>query len=64
MSPYQHGEFFVTDDGAETDLDLGQHADDENRAWPPAGQVYPRSSLKSGGATTSAARSRSIAHHR
>ncbi len=24
MSPYQHGEVFVTDDGAETDLDLGQ----------------------------------------
>ena len=23
MSPYQHGEVFVTDDGAETDLDLG-----------------------------------------
>jgi len=22
MSPYQHGEVFVTDDGAETDLDL------------------------------------------
>ena len=25
MSPYQHGEVFVTDDGAETDLDLGQY---------------------------------------
>src|SRR5579883_1017550 len=24
MSPYQHGEVFVTDDGAETDLDLGR----------------------------------------
>lgn len=23
MSPYQHGEVFVTEDGAETDLDLG-----------------------------------------
>ncbi|HJV45740.1 MAG TPA: CTP synthase [Bacillota bacterium] len=25
MSPYQHGEVFVTDDGAETDLDLGHY---------------------------------------
>src|SRR5690606_9050231 len=26
MSPYQHGEVFVTDDGAETDLDLGNYS--------------------------------------
>src|SRR3989442_7279177 len=26
MSPYQHGEVFVTDDGGETDLDLGHYA--------------------------------------
>ena len=25
ISPYQHGEVFVTDDGAETDLDLGHY---------------------------------------
>src|SRR6476469_8418266 len=25
MSPYQHGEVYVTDDGAETDLDLGHY---------------------------------------
>ncbi|MBC8134479.1 MAG: CTP synthase, partial [Fibrella sp.] len=25
MNPYQHGECFVTDDGAETDLDLGHY---------------------------------------
>ena len=25
MSPYQHGEVFVTQDGAETDLDLGHY---------------------------------------
>lgn len=25
MSPYQHGEVFVTDDGAETDMDLGHY---------------------------------------
>src|SRR5438552_10248064 len=32
MSPYQHGEVFVTDDGAETDLDLGNYErfSDEN----------------------------------
>ena len=32
MSPYQHGEVFVTDDGAETDLDLGHYESfiDEN----------------------------------
>ena len=26
MSPYQHGEVYVTDDGAETDLDLGNYS--------------------------------------
>ena len=25
MSPYQHGEVYVLDDGAETDLDLGHY---------------------------------------
>ena len=25
MNPYQHGEVFVTDDGTETDLDLGHY---------------------------------------
>jgi CTP synthase len=39
MSPFQHGEVFVTEDGAETDLDLGH---------------YERfTSAKMGGATTS-----------
>ena len=32
MSPYQHGEVFVTDDGAETDLDLGHYERYTNRA--------------------------------
>ena len=27
MSPYQHGEVYVLDDGAETDLDLGRYVD-------------------------------------
>ena len=45
MSPYQHGEVFVTDDGAETDLDLGHYERflDENFAQAnstSSGQVY------------------------
>ena len=34
MSPYQHGEVFVTDDGAETDLDLV--TSERLRAFQPA----------------------------
>ena len=45
MSPYQHGEVFVTDDGAETDLDLGHYERflDENFTQAnstSSGQVY------------------------
>ena len=45
MSPYQHGEVFVTDDGAETDLDLGHYERfvDENLGQPnniTTGQIY------------------------
>jgi len=45
MSPYQHGEVFVTEDGAETDLDLGHYERfiDENLTRASnvtAGQVY------------------------
>lgn len=45
MSPYQHGEVFVTADGAETDLDLGHYErfidENLNRACNvTAGQVY------------------------
>ena len=45
MSPYQHGEVFVTHDGAETDLDLGHYErfTDENttrRSNVTSGQVY------------------------
>jgi CTP synthase len=36
MSPYQHGEVFVTDDGAETDLDLGHY---ERFTGEPASQA-------------------------
>jgi CTP synthase len=45
MSPYQHGEVFVTEDGAETDLDLGHYERfiDENLTRASnvtAGQIY------------------------
>ena len=45
MSPYQHGEVFVTDDGAETDLDLGHYErfTDENLTRDnnvTSGQIY------------------------
>ncbi len=45
MSPYQHGEVFVTDDGAETDLDLGHYERFSSRKMTRAnnfttGQVY------------------------
>ena len=45
MNPYQHGEVYVTDDGAETDLDLGNYARFTNAPVARAnsittGQVY------------------------
>jgi CTP synthase len=45
MSPYQHGEVYVTDDGAETDLDLGNYARFTNSVLNRAssvttGQIY------------------------
>ncbi|MCB1161073.1 MAG: CTP synthase [Candidatus Latescibacteria bacterium] len=45
MSPFQHGEVFVTDDGAETDLDLGHYERflDQSLGRPnnvTAGQIY------------------------
>lgn len=45
MSPYQHGEVFVTDDGAETDLDLGHYerftdVDGSRLSNITTGQVY------------------------
>ena len=47
MSPYQHGEVFVTDDGAETDLDLGHYErfTDENltkNSSITTGRIYQR----------------------
>jgi CTP synthase len=45
MNPYQHGEVYVTDDGAETDLDLGNYARFTNSPLSAAnsittGQIY------------------------
>lgn len=45
MSPYQHGEVYVTEDGAETDLDLGHYErfiDENLTRWSSvtSGQVY------------------------
>ena len=45
MNPYQHGEVFVTKDGAETDLDLGHYErfiDEELSAFSSVstGQIY------------------------
>jgi CTP synthase len=45
MSPYQHGEVFVTDDGAETDLDLGHYErfidiDVSQNSNVTTGQIY------------------------
>jgi CTP synthase len=45
MSPFQHGEVFVTDDGAETDLDLGHYERFTDRSLSQkhnvtAGQIY------------------------
>ena len=48
MSPYQHGEVYVTDDGAETDLDLGHYERFTNTTptkqsnWT-TGKIYQRS---------------------
>ena len=63
MSPFQHGEVFVIEDGAETDLDIGHYERfiDENlsrtRATPPARSGTP-SCARSGRANTWARPSR------
>jgi CTP synthase len=63
MSPYQHGEVFVTDDGAETDLDLGHYERFTGRPATKAdnittGRIYRTSSPRSGAAIISAPPSR------
>ncbi len=70
MSPYQHGEVFVTDDGAETDLDLGHYERfiDENttrcRTSPPAGSTYSVICKERRGDYLGAHRPGDPAHHR
>ncbi len=65
MSPYQHGEVFVTDDGAETDLDLGHYERFTTARMTRQQQLHDRphlrepSSRRSGAASTSARRCRS-----
>ena len=59
MSPFQHGEVFVTDDGAETDLDLGHyerftHVHLTRNHNLTSGRIYERILQKSGAAITSA----------
>ena len=53
MNPFEHGEVFVTEDGAETDLDLGHYERflDRNltkNANVTTGKVYSQSSPKNG----------------
>ena len=65
MSPYQHGEVFVTEDGAETDLDLGHYERFTDANTSRGSNVTAGADLQlrhphaSAAATTSAAPSRS-----
>ena len=64
MSPYQHGEVFVTDDGGETDLDLGHYERfvDINLSKSSnvtAGKIYWSVIRRNAGGTISAVRCRS-----
>ena len=64
MNPFQHGEVFVTDDGAETDLDIGHYERFLDTDLARLGQrhhrpgLLARSSPRSAAATTSATPSR------
>src|SRR4051812_36050901 len=63
MSPYQHGEVYVLDDGAETDLDLGHYERSPaprspGTATSPAARSTCPSSRRSAAGTTSARPSR------
>jgi CTP synthase len=64
MNPFQHGEVFVTDDGAETDLDLGHYerftsARLSKKCNHTTGSIYHSVIKRSAGATTWAAPCRS-----
>ena len=64
MSPFQHGEVFVTDDGAETDLDLGHYErfthSPLSQANTPAVNSSPGSCQRSPAAATCHPRSPAI----
>ncbi len=48
MSPFQHGEVFVTDDGAETDLDLGHYERFTSVTMAQEEQLHHRQDLRVG----------------
>ena len=48
MSPFQHGEVFVTADGAETDLDLGHYERFSTVKMTKKKQLYDRQYLRGG----------------
>ena len=61
MSPFQHGEVFVTEDGAETDLDIGHYERfvDENLSRTPTtprARSGTRSSARNDGRASTSAR--------
>ncbi len=64
MSPFQHGEVFVTEDGAETDLDIGHYERFIDENLSRAANLHrrrdlgPQSSARSARASTSARPSR------
>ena len=63
MSPFQHGEVFVTEDGAETDLDLGHYerftdVNTSRASNATAGAIYNSVIRRERRATTWAAPSR------
>ena len=48
MNPFQHGEVFVTEDGAETDLDLGHYERFTHALASPKQQFHHRTDLRRG----------------
>ena len=46
MSPFQHGEVFVTNDGAETDLDLGHYERFISSKMSKKNNFYNRSNIR------------------
>jgi hypothetical protein len=55
MSPFQHGEVYVTDDGAETDLDLGHYERYIDRSLSSRTTLPPAASTRTSSARNAAA---------